>query len=352
MRQAPAPFTRWSVRLPDTLAAHKVTGNVVRDQPAPPNGLGTVLAAAIQTYRALLRTMPAGIWLILAAALAGGWLAGWHTGRMRPTLIVLAAGLTVTILTPAFIERCPRTLPALVTAWLGALQNPQVLGFSRNLCLPGDQPLFIECRLAPAWLGSAGSLWGLLGAGLAAAACFLLIRPRTPARRTLAGALGWTLAATALAQLAVGQLLMSAAILVLLPAAAAWFLVRAGLQSGRRRRARQTWENGDDLPPFDPTLESTPPALDKTAGTMHPPLLGMIIAAGIGLAALAVCAAPASNSPAPALPAIPQLTIDAIDATITMSDAGRDTEKSALVVMQADCRAGATTGWCWPRIAC
>ncbi len=345
VRQAPAPFTRWSVRLPDTLAAHKVTGNVVRDQPAPPNGLGTVLAAAIQTYRALLRTMPAGIWLILAAALAGGWLAGWHTGRMRPTLIVLAAGLTVTILTPAFIERCPRTLPALVTAWLGALQNPQVLGFSRNLCLPGDQPLFIECRLAPAWLGSAGSLWGLLGAGLAAAACFLLIRPRTPARRTLAGALGWTLAATALAQLAVGQLLMSAAILVLLPAAAAWFLVRAGLQSGRRRRARQTWENGDDLPPFDPTLESTPPALDKTAGTMHPPLLGMIIAAGIGLAALAVCAAPASNSPAPALPAIPQLTIDAIDATITMSDAGRDTEKSALVVMQADCRAaGATTG--------
>lgn len=344
LQQAPAPFTRWSIRLPKNLAAHNAAGNAVRDRPAPPNGLGTVLASVIQTCRALLRSAPIGIWLILAAALAGGWLAAWHTRRVWPTIIVLAVGLTVTILSPAYIKHCPRIGAAAAAAWLGALQNPQAIGFSRNLCLPGDQPLFIECRLAPAWLGSAGNLWVLLGAGLAGAA-LLCIRPRAPSRRALSGALGWTLAATALAQLSFGRVLLSAAILVLLPAAGVWSLIRAGLQTGRRRRARQTWENGNDLPPFDPTPKSTPAPADGAAGMIYPPLLGAILAAGISFAALAVCAAPAANSAAPSLPAIPQLSIHAIDATITMSDAGRDMEKNALVVMQADCQAaGAATG--------
>ena len=351
--KTPIPFTRWIVQLPDKLAAIDSSGNVACDQGARMNGLGTVLLTVSRVIQTLFREgQAAALCILCVVVLAAACLVSWLTGSWRPALGMLIAGgivLGLAALTlPAGIS-----LDALKNAFLETSRNLRELSFTRSVSLPDDQPLFLVVNMVPAWLGSAGSWWVLLAAGLLGIGALVRFLNRTHFS-AMGLALGMTLLTVALAQLTMGRAILALGILALLPVAVACILLRASVNSGRMRKQARAWAAGADLPPFQPAAPAmtpaaaVPPAMEPgvpppiepgSGGYIRRPLLFVIGLVFLGLSLLSVLAAagsdPSSSQPAPA----PDFAVQAVDAAIIGPGTGRDAEKSARVDMTLEFKA-------------
>ncbi|MBU4211582.1 MAG: hypothetical protein KKD33_03250, partial [Verrucomicrobia bacterium] len=351
--KTPIPFTQWTVQLPAKLAAVGSSGNVVSDHGTRMNGLGTVLLAVTRVVQTLVQKATA--WCLFGViVLALACLVSWLTGRWRPTLGTLIAGSIVLIL-PVLIW-LPAWLPvlsALKNAFNAASQNLQQLSFTRSVSLPDDPSLFLVLNLVPSWVGSAGSLWLLLIAGLLGGGA--MIRSLRREHFSAMGlALGLTLLTVALAQLTLGRVTLALGILVILLVVVAGIPLKFAVQAGRKRKQARAWADGADLPPFQPAAPISPamtpqvvvptatePAVPPPSeagpnGYICLPLLTAIGLMALGLSALAVFSAP-SYAPSSWRPmSTAGLTIQTVDAVITGPGTGRDAEKSAQVIMTLD----------------
>ncbi len=342
--KTPIPFTQWRVELADSLAVIGSSGNVVGDRGPRTNGLATVLLTVVRVAQALIQKATG--WCFLAVfVLAAACLVSWLTGRWRPTLGTLMIGGIVLVLVIISCWPCALTVgSALKNAFLAASRNLQHLTFTRSVSLPDEPSLFLDLSLAPGWMGSAGSWWVLLIAGLLGAGA--TIRSMRGERFSAMGlALGLTLLTVALAQLTLGRVALALGLLVVVPPASAGLLLKFALQAGRKRKQARAWADGADLPPFQAAASAAPAvtARARKEPVVPPPAepgpggyirLPCLIATGVmilGLSALAVWAAPSAAPPA--------VTIRAIDAAIAGPGTSRDAEKSAFVVMNLEIEA-------------
>jgi len=331
--KTPIPFTQWTVQLPDKLAAVGSFGNVVGDHGTRMNGLGTVLLTVTSVVQTLVQEATAWCFLVVIT-LAAVCLVAWLTGRWRPTLGALIAGGIVLILPVLLSPARLSVLSALINAFQSASQNLQQLSFTRSVSLPDDQSLFLVLNLVPSWVGSAGSLWLLLIAGLLGIGAMIhsLRREHLSAMEL---ALGLTLLTVALAQLTMVRTALALGILVILPIVLAGTLLRHVIQAGNKRKQSHAWADGADLPPFQPAV---PPSSEAGPnGSVRLPLLAAIGLMALGLSVLAVFSAPSDTSSSWPWPrSIAGLTIQAVDAVITGPGTGHDAEKSAQVIMTLD----------------
>jgi hypothetical protein len=359
--KTPVPFTRWTVQLPAKLAAAGYSGNVVGDHSPGMNGLGTVLLTVARVAQTLAQE--AAAWCILAViALAAVCLAAWLTGRRRATLWALIIGVIVLILPMLFSPAFLSILAALKNAFNAASRNLQQLSFTRSVSLPDDPSLFLVLNLVPSWVGSAGSLWLFLIAGLLG--CGATIRSLRREHSSAMGlALGLTLLTVALAQLTLGRAALALGLLVALPIVVAGIPLKLAVQAGRKRKQARAWADGADLPPFQsapagspapaessampprsvaptaPAPEVPPPSEAEPNGYIRLPLLAAIGITALGLSMPAVFSAPSGASSSWRPMAAEGLAIQMIDAVITGPGAGRDAERSAQVIMTLDLEA-------------
>ena len=353
---APIPFARWIVKLPDKLAAADFSGNVAADRGARLNGLGAVLSTVARVIQALVREEPAADSCMLCViVLAAACLVSWLTGRWRPAIGTLVAGANLLAVAALTAQPGPSFI-ALKNAFVEAAQNLRELSFTRSVSLPDDQPLFLVLDLVPAWLGSAGSWRVLLAAGLVGIVALARFSGRT--RFSAMGmALGMTLLTAALAQLTVGRAILALGMLVMLPAAVAFILLRASVNAGRMRKQVRAWANGEDLPPFQPGTPAAhamaqeapvppemktgapPPIEPGSGGYVRRPLLFVICLVFTGLSLLSVLSAPAGAPASPQPEAAPGIAVQAVDAAIAGPGTGRGAEKSARVDMTLEFKA-------------
>ncbi|MDD5676979.1 MAG: hypothetical protein PHW60_03180 [Kiritimatiellae bacterium] len=347
--KTPIPFTQWTVQLPATLAMIGSSGNVASDHGTRMNGLGTVLLIVARVVQTLVQEATA--WCFLGAiALAAVCLVAWLTGRRRPTLGTLIAGGIVLILAILLSPASFHILSALKQAFTSASHNLQQLSFTRSVSLPDDPSLFLVLNLVPNWVGSAGSLWLFLIAGLLGVGTMIRFH-----LNAIGLAVGLTLLTVALAQLTLGRDVLALGILVMLPVVVAGILLKFAVQAGHQRKQARAWADGADLPPFQPTAAETsapaaspavtpravikPTVLPSEAGPtgyIRLPLLIAIELMALGLSTLAVFSIPSEAPLSWRTMTAEGLTIQTIDATITGPATGRDAEKSAQVVMRLD----------------
>lgn len=350
--KAPIPFTQWTVMLPDKLAVVESSGNVVGDQGTRMNGLGTVLMTVARVVKSMIRNGPMVVLCVIGIfSLALACMLSWLTGRWVAAFVTLIVG-GVAFFMIAFSVPMSCFLSALTNAFHDASQNMRQLSFTRSVSLPDDPSLYLVLNMVPGWLGSAGSWWLLLGAGVLGIGAMLRFLSREHFS-PMGLALGLTLLTVALAQLTVGRAVLALAILVLVPLILAYALLRTSVQAGRNRKQARAWADGADLPPFESAASDAsamkpkiavppdmapgyPPPVDPDqGGHIRLPLLFTVGFIALGLSALAAFSAPADMRPM----CSPDLAIQTVDAAITGPGTGRDAEKSAKVIMILDFKA-------------
>lgn len=288
--KTPIPFINWTIKLPQGYSAGKIRSNLVASQARETGALGMLALTVYRFYRTLVaETYGWFIYLLsgLLLVVAGAYLAG----RLRYGIaLAIAAGVLyccggiIALFSTDFV-----LIRNLFNAIASVLGQQSELTFSRTVNLTGETPLYVRLGLAPAWIGSDGSLF-LMVLLLAAGAGLLFRNWRQPeaSRLQLALALGFLLLAAA--QLFAGRVVISLLIIAAIPLVIAWLLAKVCFRNGNRRRKKLDWQNGEDLPPFEKKNETAPlgpvqPA--EAPGFVRPCLLALIAAfVVVGLAVI------------------------------------------------------------------
>lgn len=253
--KAPVPFIRWHVNLPEKTALAGIADNMAGSRPERMNGPGAVLAIVVKVYQALLQH--AAVWSMLAVVVIGAsCFAARRTGSRRAALTVLVAGGIALIVAAVFY--LPTSLcaaKAVIKTFIAESSNLRQLSFMRSVSLPDSESTVLVLRLIPAWLGSSGSFWLFVCAGLAGLAAFLPSFAGSKYGLTIK-IIGLTLLTIAVTQLALARTALALIIIVIIPALIAFVLISAALRVGRRRREKKLWAEGADLPPFQPEVQT------------------------------------------------------------------------------------------------
>ncbi|MCA1809675.1 MAG: hypothetical protein LC725_09545, partial [Lentisphaerae bacterium] len=348
--KTPAPFVYWTVELPETLAAAGAGGNLAAGRLMQLNGLGAVARTVWRVVGAIIVHAWPGL-LAIGFLLAVVGLLVWRTGRWWPAVAVLAPGVILILLVSLSSGGLTRMLARAGVAFDAANGNIQSLSFSRSVTLPADQPLYATIRLAPAWLGSAGSLPVLVAAGLAGLLCCGLARRRGKAAAPALAA-GWTLLAVALAQLAHARTGLAFAALVALPVAGGVAWLRWARAMGGRRKKLRAWQDGEDIPPFAPVspprahpVPPPPPVQDPDPGSAGYMPMSILTAAGLlaaGLMFVMLFLLPARvSASSECMASAPDFEARSLEVSIRIPAAGRDRASNAQVVMRMEMAAAA-----------
>ncbi len=345
--QSPAPFTRWTVNLPESLSVCGTGGNVVRDRAPAAGALGATVLAVVRAYGALISGAPGR--LILAVVLfAITWFAAWRSGSTAMTIAILVIGGIPALFFFLAGPGSGSLINEIMNELLTPIINPRSITFSRVVSLPEDQPLFLTLRLAPAWLGASASP-ATLTLSLLAAIVVLLTSGRARAGvRTTARALALMFLVVGLAQLTMGRIVLVGLLTLVPPVLCALFLLKLALNAGRRRRAARNWAEGSDISPFDKSAPEPAGPGPGNSGMAGLPCILLLLAAvscALIFSAPRAMAQKASTPPRPVallppalLPAIPYMEIETIDGVITAPETVRDADKSVVVEMELVCR--------------
>jgi hypothetical protein len=282
---AHATFAGWSVLPPEKFVISEAGGNMTVEGAGESNWLAAVLRTALR----------------MGGALADGW------GQHR------------------FSQACTDLSPA-----------QQSVELSRTVNLRGMEPVYVNLRVAPRWIGSAGSVRGLL----AAAGCAVILLPFALMGGFVMRALFLTALLTAIGQLQYGRtglaLVIVAFGLYLLARLllrglrlirSLWRAITSPLRDARerrhQRRAIKAVVAADDLP-LEPVLPTQEPEGGSTSGFMAVRLLVALAA----LAAFVMCASAQSVTNAA------QKAMDSVALTVDAPKGARDVEQSARVTAE------------------